>query len=267
MTAILIDGIDIGTNFGWYADDVPQWLSPPNRTPSIVALVNQMGGILTGATYGPRELGISGTMRATTVQLLRDAEHQIRDLLHAGVSTIQVNDGSTPTRTIQGSLRSLSLNPLVPSLSGLATRVQASFLCADPTWEAIEPTIRHMAVAATRYDLALGTAPSNPLIEIMGSAINPVVTYRDAGGTAVLTLTFGATTLAATESLLLDCTRGTITKYVAGVASDAISLLTAGQISFPRPFDPQDGNYALNFWPTIETSTGTGRAIYAKRYL
>lgn len=265
MTAILIDGIDIGTNFGWYPDGVPGWLDGAGRTPGVANLVEAMGGILTTKVYGTRELQIAGTMKSTTVQLLRDAEHQIRDLLNAGVSTIQVNDGSTPTRTVRGSLRSLSMTPLVPSLGGLATRVQASFLCPDPTWKAIEPTVRHLVAAATRYDLALGTAPSMPIIEIMGAATTPTVTYRDAGGQSVWALTLP--TLTSTESMLIDCTRGVITKYASGVATDGISLLTAGQTYFPKPFDPQDGNYALAFYPSIETSTGTGRAIYYKRWL
>lgn len=267
MTAILINGIDIGTNFGWYADDVPRWLDGTTRLSSPAALIGRMGSFETGVTYGPRELQIAGTIRSTTVQLLRDAEHQIRDLLHSGNLTIQVNDGSTPTRIVRGSLRTLAISPLVPSLSGLAVRVAASFLCGDPTWRSLDPYFVAAPTAATRYSLPLGTAPSNPIINIMGSSTNPVITYRNAAGTAVWTLTITLTLAATNDWLKLDCTRGTITKSVDGTVTTVYDVLTSGQSDFPRAFDPQDGDYTTSQWPTIDCSSGSAEAIYHKRYL
>lgn len=265
MPSTTLNGVDL-RSLGFLINGRPRFRSW-SRAVNSVPLVGSLGTILTGFGDGQsRPLILAGNLMRDTYALRAALEDTVKDLAASGVVSV-VDDDGVSVRVAQGTGASVEFDEYAPGRRSRATRCSIAVTCPDPTFRALEPTIRHLVAAATRYDLALGNAPSNSIIEIMGSAVNPVVTYRDAGGTAIWTLTFGATTLASTESLVIDCTLGTITKYASGVATDAIALLTAGQSYFPRPFDPQDGSVAVAFWPTIEVSTGSGRAIYAKRWL
>jgi phage-related protein len=267
MTTVLIDGTDLGATFGWYVDTAPQWLDSTVRQVQTTPILNRFGLAPTGYIFGPRELQLTGTMRGTSLQALRDTEHQIRDLLASNVLTIQVNDGSTPARAVKGSLRTLAIAPLVPSLSGLAVRITASFICYDSTWQAVEPTIRHLTAVDTRYDLATGTAPSTPFIEIMGAATNPKLKYRDAAGQIQAELDFTITLAANTDTLIVDCGKGRVYAYQSSVYGPNLATITVGQDAFPFAIEPADGNYTLGIAPTIEITAGTGRVIYFKRWV
>jgi phage-related protein len=118
-------------------------------------------------------------------------------------------------------------------------------------------------VNSIRTGIPLGTAVSAPLIRVLGAATNPVITYRDKSGAVRQSMTL-TITLAATDYLEIDCELFTITKYVSGVASNGITLLTAGDFI---ALDPQDGDYANGVWPTLEISAGSAEVLYRKAWL
>lgn len=108
---------------------------------------------------------------------------------------------------------------------------------------------------ASRGVLTL-TAPSS-------NAVNPTVTYKNSGGTAVAAFTLAHTILVG-DAWEANCLTGTIRKRVSGVWSNAISTLAAG---FVLPItDPADGSYATSSWPTLQTSAGSGAYVYRRRY-
>jgi hypothetical protein len=260
---VRINGTDIGTTLGWYPDDLPQWLSPTPRSLTANTLHRRSGvfpALLRSAA--PRVLGIKGTLTATSLANRRTAERQIADLVYGGEATITVDDGTTALQTT-GVATALSIVPFGVSLAPLALRIEAEFTCPDPTWRESEPTSQ--ILGATRQTLALGTAPSTPIIRIMGSATNPVLTYRNAGGTAIKTCTFTVTLAAADDWLDIDMRTGLCVLSDNAVTSNGLSYLSAGD--FPWAFDPQDGDYGTSAWPTLEVSAGTGVAYWWKRYL
>lgn len=266
MTAVRVNGIDLAERFGFYADTISGWLGMTTLTTPTVGVYGRDGGVGLPPTVGDgRALQLSMTTRATTPDARRERERGLSALLRAGRVRLWVDDGITGPVQIEGRLRALAILPFGPSLSPLASRATIALVCDDePYWRDVEPTTRALAVAATRYNLPLGTAPSSPVIRIMGSATNPTVTYRDAGGAAVRTLGF-TVSLASTDYLDIDMRRGRIQKVASGVVTNGIALLTSGQ--FPWALDPQDGERETAAWPTLEVSTGTGEVLFWRQWL
>jgi hypothetical protein len=120
-----------------------------------------------------------------------------------------------------------------------------------------------VGIGATRQAIPLGTAVSAPTIRIMGAATNPVLTYRNAGGTVKQTMGF-TVTLASTDYLEINGELFSITKYASGVASNGMALWTSGD--FPA-LDPQDGYPSIDSYPTLEVSAGTGEVLYRRTWL
>jgi hypothetical protein len=96
----------------------------------------------------------------------------------------------------------------------------------------------------------------------MGTATNPVVTYRNANGETEGAITCGVT-LGANDYLSIDMDARTLTKYTDGVSSNGLSLISAGTFF---DLDPAHGDPAFSAWPTLATSAGTGVAFYRKAY-
>ena len=266
MTAIRVNGIDLADRFGFYADTISGWLGMTTLATPAVSVYGRDGGVALPASVGAgRAVQIGLTTQATTQEIRRERERGLAALLRAGRIRFHVDDGLTGPVQIEGRLRALTILPFGPSLSPLASRATIDLLCDDEVyWRDVEPTTRALAVAGTRYPVPLGTAPSSPIIRIMGSATDPSVTYRDAGGAAVRTMGF-TVTLASTDYLDIDMRRGRIQKVASGVATNGIALLTSGQ--FPWALDPQDGERETAAWPTLEVSTGTGEVLFWRQWL
>jgi len=266
MTAIVVNGTDLGATFGFYADRVDGWLANTALGGGLVGVRGRDGGLALPATvFAGRRIEVAGTVRKDTVSARRDAERQLSDLCRSGRVRLVVDDGVAGAMQVECRLVALAFLPFGPSLSPLASRGTLSFVADDePYWRDVEPTTRAVAAAATRYTVPLGTAPSSPIIRIMGSATNPVLTYRDAGGTSRRTLTFTAT-LTSSEYLDVDMRRGRIQRVTSGVAANGIGLLTAG--NFPWALDPQDGDFTTSSWPTVEVSAGTAELLWWRQWL
>ena len=266
MTAFTVDGVDLATVCSTYVRDESGVLTVPGRRVSPIALSGSAGALLTATGDGLiRSIDVTAILRPSpaTAVARRTAEDLLKDVLSSGLHRFLWDDGVNSARVIDGaidgpvSIRAAN-HPIAPEGADVAFRI----LCRDAYWKAAEPTLRALAVAATRYTLPLGTAPSSPIIRIM-AATNPVLTYRSAGGTSLRTMTF-TVTLASTDYLDINMQTRKIVKYASGTASNGASLLTSGD--FPWAFDPADGDVATSAWPTLEVSTGTAEALYWKSY-
>lgn len=223
-----------------------------------------VGGVV--PEIGPRSLTLRGKIvtSANTVAARVAAEDTVKDWLgNAGLATIELRDDIAPAREIDGFVEQLTIQPFGHPLLAVASTVDCRISCPEALWRETAGTIIGVPATATRYSLPLGTAPSTPILRVMGSATNPTVTVRDSGGTAQVTLAF-TVTLTSSEYLDVDCTTGVITKVSSGTRTNGISLLTSG--TFPFVLDPAWGEWATSVWPTVETSAGQAEVLYARRY-
>jgi hypothetical protein len=115
-----------------------------------------------------------------------------------------------------------------------------------------------------RAFLPLGTLPSLPLLTF-GDTVNATMTIEYRGQTGVLlsSLVVLNPSLSAGEELVIDCGTEQIYKVAGSVFTPANNLYSSG--SFPV-FDPGDGNFEANSWPTIGANfagVATYRRVWA----
>lgn len=272
-TVILtVNGTDL-SGLGAYVTAAPGIFGGPDRQIGTAAILGRAGAfLLSPSVMAPRRLVLKGFIDPTarTVAALQSALQQVRDVFYQGYLTVASTDTAGTVRQISGLLQSFESDVRLGRLHFQSAQVAdftATILCDDPFWREVQPFFVGAPTAGTRYSIPLGTAPSSPIINVMGSATNPVVTYRDGWGNAVWTITATITLAATNDWLSFNCQTGRVTKYVSGTATSVYDVITAGQTDFPRPFDPQDGDVTTSQQPTIETSAGSLEALYYKRYL
>ena len=277
MTAITINGVDVGSTYGWYPDGLPGWLSAPTQRITTASVPARPGVVATRTDQNaPRMFGISGTIRKDTVALRKAAERSLTRLAYDGLVTIAVDDGTTPAVQVAGYVQGFQINPFTPSLSPLASRLEATFLCPVPYWLASSNTTVTLAVAGTYYDVALGNAKTYPVITLT-DCTNPIITYRDSAGTPVHVIALsanGGVSVTSPDVVTITMTLGAngipygnITKTVSGVTTSIISTLVVTTGNFPFALDPNDGDFDTSDWPDIRTHSGTGTVVYPKAFL
>ena len=116
---------------------------------------------------------------------------------------------------------------------------------------------------ATADDMPMGTAPTFPVLQ-MGPCTNPVIIYRDSGGTEQGRMEFGALTVAGGDTLDIDMEKKTIVHTISSTPQDDRSELTLGNYF---ALDPKHGVFATSTWPTLEVQSGTGTATYRRKWL
>lgn len=267
MADLNINGVP-AASLSFYIDNTDPLRDLPGLRYSAVDLYGRWGGLVAARpTIAAATVQLAGRIvtTANTVAARVAAEDVLRDaLLNSGGLTLTLDDGTTPVRERDGYTVALDIQPLGHPMLAVASQVRWSLYCPDPLWRATEGAIVSVPATGTRYSLALGTAPASPILRVMGSATNPVVTIRDSGGTAQVTLTFTAS-LTSSEYLDVNCETGVLTKYSSGAASNGVSLLTSG--TFPFALDPAWADWGNSRWPTVETSAGQAELLYVKRYL
>lgn len=233
----------------------------------VTPLWGRAGGWATWPSVAGRLLTVTGRVvtSANTAAARLTAEQTLKDWIgNAGLARLTLDEGNDPVLTIDGYLEELQLKPIGHPLTAVVSEFSMRWNCPDPLWWSDDETIIGAPVTNTRYSLPLGTAPSTPIVRMMGAATNPTVTIRDSGGAAQVTLAV-TLTLASTDYLDIDCRTGAITKYVSGVSSSGASYWTSAWL-FPFALDPAWGDYANSRWPTLETSAGQAEILYIKRY-
>lgn len=234
----------------------------------VVPLWGRAGGWATWPSVAGRIVTVVARLvpSANTVAARVAAELVLKDWCgNAGLARLTVDEGTTPVLTIDAYLEEMTLAPIGHPLTAVVSEVQMRWHAPDPLWWAETDMVVAAPAVNTRYAIPLGSAPSTPVIRVMGAATNPVVTIRDSGGTARTTLTMTATLLS-TDYLDFDCRSGALTKYTSGVASSLIGSLSSTGELFPFALNPAWGDHANARWPTLEVSAGQAELLYAKRY-
>lgn len=256
---------------GFYVAEGPGLLDGPDIAAPGVDLVDRAGALLTVPRATRRRAArLEGSLdpSARTIDALHAANRVLKDLLGGGLLEIIVTDSSDNATVHVGVMTRYSAKPRLGKLhfqSATVLDVEVA-LSLEPTSADAQPTLRSLAVAGTRYDIPLGTAPSAYILNIMGVANNPVVTARAAGGALLWQLTFTKNLDTTNKWLSLDARTGRIWLYESGVKTDGIALLTGGQADWPKALDPHDGDYGTSQYMTLEVSPGTGEVLYWKRY-
>ena len=156
----------------------------------------------------PRQILVSATIRGADADAVSDNADTLAALI--GLGDAELIFGLRLDRYYTGRLVNPEALSIAPVLTQRAHRVRLQFTCADPRALSTSDTVLifpSFAVAAP-----IGTAPSLPLIELTagaGGLVNPVVRYRDAGGTIVQTLGV-LTTIADGDTLSIDCAQKTM---------------------------------------------------------
>ncbi len=264
--SLTVNGLDLVTTFGFCPNETDGFFDAPDRSFTELAINGRAGTLLAGPTTEQgRQITLTGTLTTTakTVAALETASDQFKDAVRSGVVRLIRTSTAGTARVIDGVAKQIRLSAIGHPVSPTDLRVSIVFKCEDAYWSDLQPTSR--LLGATRATLPLGTAPSTPIIRLMGSATSPVVTYRDAGGVAQKVATLTSITLAATNDWLdLDMRTGKITLSASGVVTNQLAQVTG---DFPWGFDPQDGDYATSAWPTLEVSSGSGVAYWWKNWL
>jgi hypothetical protein len=132
----------------------------------------------------------------------------------------------------------------------------------DPFLRDSTPTTVN-GITTTPTDIAIGTAPSWPILTINAAFTDPRIDLKNSSGSVVKTMSF--TIDSATESitdLIIDMQAGTI---VDNTGANRHSHRDSGG-NFPWMIEPQDGVYWTSAWPTLECSSGTLDVSHTKRW-
>jgi hypothetical protein len=231
----------------------------------------QAGVQLSGYSYPmmpARQVKVNGKIvtSANTVAARVAAESVLRDtLLNQGLVWMQLDDGINPLRGADVFIERVRIRPVGHPLVAVVSEVELSCTSPSALWRLASGTAVAIAAASTRYTLPLGTAPSAPIIRVMGAATTPSVVYRNSAG--VVQVQIAVPTLTSTEYADLNMETLTLQKVSSGTGTDISGLITVTTGSLPFALDPAHGNYELSAWPTLEVTAGTAEVLYTKRYL
>ncbi len=239
----------------------PTWSAGISYSRNMVQLPGLLSSaVAPNAIAQPRVLDIDLVLYATT-PALRDSDVAL--LLDTfGRDMIELRTGDNTSKVLDGYLTQHSLTAVddAAAMTLGYSFVSLQVTCPDPSKR--DRFTRGVSFGSTATSILLGTQPSAGIIRIMGAATNPVITYRDSGGTSQGSMTF-TVTLAGTEYLEIDLALKTVKKYASGTMSDAISTWTAGDFFVT---DPAHGSYALFGQPTLTCSSGTAIYVYTRRW-
>lgn len=220
------------------------WRDLPAHQDAAVWIPGTLGQLVASpdAQVRPRQLAISGAVRAASAQALEAAVDALKALLLSG-GEVEVRFSTAPDRVHYARVESVQVPGIPPVMRQRVSRFSATLRCDVPL--AFERTGRVVSFAAGPAEIELGTGPSAPTIRIGGPAANPTVVYRDAWGREVARLEVSAT-LDATQYLVIDCARQEVTDQSGAWVNE---VLSAGS-DFPI-FHPEDAAPG-GLWPTIE---------------
>lgn len=253
---VRVNGVDLGTTYGWFPDGLPGWLDVPARTLALTQLPARYGGLASRLEAGSRDLGLLGGIQAATPEARDALEVGLEQLLYSGLIRIEITEG-TISRWVEGYTRTFVPTPFNPGVPNFASRVEAVITCPDPLWRATAMTGIAITAPNTRVTLPLGSAASDPVIHLIGPSTNVVFTLRDGRGEPIGVPMAFAVGLG-TEYLAVDMRRVRIDRVTAGVAVNGRSLLAAG--TYPFPLDPRRGPI------TAEVSSGTAQILYRQTF-
>lgn len=262
---LYLQGQEAEATFGLIVTNFSGDLGAPSRSINLLSIPSLPGALDPGLApnEAPRVFTVNFMVNAATDA----AVHATLDKIKAvcGTGLVEILTPYSTTRALYGVLQSLDASGMRPWIPGWVTG-SISFLCANPYWWDVDPSV---VAFTTATGIPVGTAPSygrddwSAIITITGAATNPTLTYKDYTGVTVGTMAF-TLTVAAGDSIVIDCGRRTVNKIVSGVTSNCMSTLTAGY-TFPA-LSPDDASFTASLWPTLATSAGTGSVTYYRAW-
>lgn len=246
-------------------------LSAAVARPDTVALANAPGVTGCVVTIAARRVVVEVQLRAATFA----ARQTLLDTLWRRLGgTLEFRSDDVPGRLLRVQLDDAQAS-YAPSPSPFAypmATVTLVFDAKDPYWSDREPL--PFALSTARKGIPVGTATSALLFELYGaspSVVDPVIVVRSHTGAAVMTFTLTGT-IALDDSVVIDASRQTIDRYVAGVlqtgVDNGLGMLAAGS-RFPI-LSPEDASADGTAWGTVEltatSGTPTGVCVATRRW-
>jgi len=214
---------------------------------------------------GTRTITIGGLIRAasyTAIPAVLDWATEV-----AGTGLVEIRGPFSSGRAYYGVLQELPAELYEPTaLTGIG-RLTLTFVCPMPY--AISTSASVIGFGSTAVDIPLGTAPSagrdgwSALIEIVGAATTPTLTYLNHRNETVGTMVF-TNSPAAGDSILIDCGRRRVQTRTSGTFANGMTNLTAGY-SFPA-LDPSDAYVYGSLHAKLKVSSGSASIRYYKMW-
>lgn len=244
-----VNGTDVST-YGFNVADFNQW-DAPQLSYDEVAMPGQDGTTATTSTpmLAPLDFVVNGELIGSSPS---DFESKLDTFKYALSSAALTLIGGNPTsNTRQRTGTYVGPMKVEPYATMDAAKISFTVRCRNPlSYDSTLTTVS--GAAASAVTCVLGTAWSRPIISL-ATCSNPTLTYANASGTTVATLS-----ITATGTMVIDCSAMTLTVNGAS-APTAISLGDFFKL------DPRDGVYGTSS-PTIQSSTGSISATYRKAY-
>jgi hypothetical protein len=207
-----------------------QWHSVPEQIYNTVDLPLYPGPRVTNiaSRFAPRVFPLKF--------LLQPANFAARDAALTALVTrfagqVQISTRDNPNKVLFAYLRQMPVSAPYNAFVDPEGVADMQLVAFDPLWYDKYPVVG-TAAAAAFVDLATGTAAVRRLtVQIIGSATNPVIILYDQTGTEVQRMTF-TIALGANDFLSVDMDRGTITKSLNGVISDAFDTWATQEAFF-----------------------------------
>lgn len=265
-TVVWIDGINLASTFGLHLQRVSGNDSLVVQADRTVNVPGLRGAVLaaTDPDVATRELVLEGNLVASSAAARETSLAALKAL--CGPGQHEVVFYGTSTRAYYGRVQAIEASPFPMQFLQAALGVTIRILCLDPLAHDLDLSVISFGSVLTA--MPLGTGPSAPVLHIVGGiggAVNPTITYANAGGDTIWTMALTGT-IAAGDHVRIDCALQNLTKSVSGVIGDARSWLTSAP---PRyiVLRPEDGDYSASCWPQLKVSAGSGYAIYNRTWL
>lgn len=255
QSVLYIDDFDMAT-LGLVVREVTGLSDTPTVAPRTRERYGR-AGVLEVAAYpqvAPRTFLVSGALGAATPAALETALDTLKGKFVGATQRARFVNNATREWVVR--LAECTVTPFPgPQFLHVYRQVTLKLLALDPygydTSNTVVGSIGNSDVA-----VAQGSAPSRPVIRVTGAATNPLLTYKNGGGTTLRTMQLTCS-IAGGDYVEVDSALMTIKKSVSSVISDALDYLTSGDFIV---FDPADGT------PTLRCSSGTGQATYKKAW-
>lgn len=256
-------------SIGVYVMRLNSYTAAPTREYASLAIPGRQGVVLTAdPTVAARTLEIQCAIStsASTIAARAAAEDRVKALAYNALVRVVVDDDINAPRQIDAVCTACQVTTRQHPVDAIVADVTLTMLCPDPTW--YDVTGQLIGFGTTARAIPLGTAPSGGIVRIAAPSwsadvVDPVLTYLNAAGVTLKTMSFTGTLTAGTDYLEVDLDRQTVVEYASGTAANAISWLSTSSQFFA--LDPMDGDVFSTSYPQLKVTatSGTPSATWA----